>query len=590
MALTKATNRMMDGASVSVKDFGAKGDGVTDDTIAIQAALDSVASDTTPSAVYVPSGLYILSGTLTYNGNNITMYGDAESYGYQGFATETGNYTSVTFKWTSAVTNGIIMDNTSLSNHSTALIGITLYGNGLVNNGLTVSFNAIVKNVKITKMIDVGLLLDSYTNSAVIENCSIVANLDVGMKVVGPYTTTYYVSNCSIRSNEGIGLLIEGSDRASYQNCVIESNFAEGLKLNITSTILSGQHGIQNNIFQNCWFEANNSSTGDSPIVFDSTEAQASSNQVPYRNFFFNCNVAAKAGTGKKILDVVKGFRNKFLNTTVGGGDAANSGYENISLVASSQTVFEDIPGITQEPTNGIYISDGLHYGAAGHFKKSGDTATDVLTIENNSVANNNTKTARLRAITRDTSDVQKEAFYLENIATSATQTNQTLRIGVRWGDVLSELLIASSQGFRPSGDNVTDLGTASNRWAEVFAGTGTINTSDANEKQQVEDLSDAEKRVAILIKNSIKKFKFNDAVENKGDSARIHVGVMAQDVKAMFELEGLDAADYAIFCSDTWWVDAEGETYQEAGEGRTEKTRLGVRYEELLAFIISTL
>ena len=72
----------------------------------------------------------------------------------------------------------------------------------------------------------------------------------------------------------------------------------------------------------------------------------------------------------------------------------------------------------------------------------------------------------------------------------------------------------------------------------------------------------------------------------------------------------GLDATKYAFWCSDTWWetqtevpaVEADEEngieaqdaytrtdtyeTAEEAPEGATERTRLGIRYPELLAFI----
>ena len=41
MSLTKVTYSMIDGSPVNVRDFGAVGDGVTNDTAAIQAAIDS---------------------------------------------------------------------------------------------------------------------------------------------------------------------------------------------------------------------------------------------------------------------------------------------------------------------------------------------------------------------------------------------------------------------------------------------------------------------------------------------------------------------------------------------------------------------
>ena len=56
--------------TVSVKDFGAVGDGVADDTAAIQAAIDS------GKAAYVPKGTYKISATLNLNNGYKALIGD----------------------------------------------------------------------------------------------------------------------------------------------------------------------------------------------------------------------------------------------------------------------------------------------------------------------------------------------------------------------------------------------------------------------------------------------------------------------------------------------------------------------------------
>jgi hypothetical protein len=67
MALTKVSYSMITGAPVSVLDFGAVGDGVANDTVAIQAAIDScLASGAT---MYVPAGKYRLTAQV-----NIPVY------------------------------------------------------------------------------------------------------------------------------------------------------------------------------------------------------------------------------------------------------------------------------------------------------------------------------------------------------------------------------------------------------------------------------------------------------------------------------------------------------------------------------------
>ena len=208
--------------------------------------------------------------------------------------------------------------------------------------------------------------------------------------------------------------------------------------------------------------------------------------------------------------------------------------------------------------------------------------------------------------------------------------------------------------------DNAIDIGHTSYRFDDIYATNGTIQTSDRNEKQDIAELSDAEQRVAVACKGLLRKFRWKDSVAEKGDEARTHFGIIAQDLQAAFEAESLDAGDYAMFISTTWWetqtdvaaveeveavefvqaveaqdaveavdavYDEEGEivseaveaaeaieavegveaveaveakgaytrtdtfdTAEEAPEGAAERTRLGVRYSELLAFIISAI
>ena len=57
MALTKVHNRMIAGTPKNVKDFGAVGDGITDDTAAFVAAIAGGGD------IVLPAGTYFLSDT-----------------------------------------------------------------------------------------------------------------------------------------------------------------------------------------------------------------------------------------------------------------------------------------------------------------------------------------------------------------------------------------------------------------------------------------------------------------------------------------------------------------------------------------------
>lgn len=75
MALTKVSYSMITGTPANVKDFGAVGDGVTNDAAAFAAAIAAVAS--TGQSIYVPAGTYVIGSALTSTGH-LNMFGDGD--------------------------------------------------------------------------------------------------------------------------------------------------------------------------------------------------------------------------------------------------------------------------------------------------------------------------------------------------------------------------------------------------------------------------------------------------------------------------------------------------------------------------------
>jgi len=285
--------------------------------------------------------------------------------------------------------------------------------------------------------------------------------------------------------------------------------------------------------------------------------------------------------------------------------------------VRNNATGLADQAYVRKNTTNGVYTTSGYivfgvnastadnttrdtYSSEGGMINAFGASSIGVYRVDSNSGA---------RIINIDGELIFPDETFLEN----------TDGEKVRWGITsIADLILgfdASGAGtftdrltfktdgvFFPNVDGGPTLGRAANRWNTVYAVTGAINTSDANAKQQVRSLTDAEKAVALKIKANLKAFKFNDAVSKKGDQARIHFGVIAQEVKAAFESENLVAENYGLFCYDEWTEQSEiledvldsdnqptGQTqvvqpYQPAG------SRYGIRYEELLAFMIASL
>ena len=107
--------------TVSVKDFGAVGDGSTDDTTAIQAAMDAMSDG---RALYFPKGRYVVSSTLNCTREHFRMFGESAP-SQNGQNQQEGSV----LEFSQTATQGIIFDDDqAVSTNSTRRIGIENMG------------------------------------------------------------------------------------------------------------------------------------------------------------------------------------------------------------------------------------------------------------------------------------------------------------------------------------------------------------------------------------------------------------------------------------------------------------------------------
>lgn len=158
--------------------------------------------------------------------------------------------------------------------------------------------------------------------------------------------------------------------------------------------------------------------------------------------------------------------------------------------------------------------------------------------------------------------------------------------------------VVLGSGAFRDAGDGNINLGASNHRFATVFAKTGSINTSDRNEKNTIADI-DPEQAEKLIMGLKPSTFKFND-----GTSGRTHWGLISQDIEELLPQIGMTDMDFAGFIkspkTEDYYEDvSETVTDEETGEEKTVtrkelKTRTvegeyvyALRYSEFISPLI---
>lgn len=115
--------------------------------------------------------------------------------------------------------------------------------------------------------------------------------------------------------------------------------------------------------------------------------------------------------------------------------------------------------------------------------------------------------------------------------------------------------------GLRPGADNTMNFGQAAFRIKDSYFANAPTISSDGTLKTEpaaltsvsAEMVGDKDAILDAWSDVSVVAYKWLDAVACKGDLARWHFGVIAQDVRDVFLSHGIDATRFGLLCYDEW-------------------------------------
>jgi len=619
LSLTKASFSMIYGAPVNVLDYGADASGVADSTTAIQAAINAGTN------IYFPSGIYLITAPLrivqavfingnqdvtikagaSFTGINVTK--NAAPYVLEAiFAVFTGT-TIDTIVGSRIGENGVgvRIGNITLDCNSNCEYGVwiercpgayiavdVLSSTNAINIG-PYCWSTLLDNNRIFRCLNVGIHLSLGANGVVISHPEIWGE-----------TVVTSIGIRSVSNNNGV-IISGGYIETCVTGVYLETDSGPHTIIGVDFEIIS-QHCIRGEkvggdpracgpiTVQNCYLESVDAEIYNRGYRFIVSGNRFRDPSTTSGSHYFSVNSESIFLLDANSYDTTNGV---IIPENLDGTSSVTSTYIDGSLLSIANKKFTEPSGAYATGwalKNYTSVNQPLILSGSFEFQNSRQGGVDNLYSSRWKLTSNETNSNPNPAI------ASSAGVYLASL-----------------GNVLS---------FTPIANNTHKLGDATYRWSEVFAVNGTINTSDANEKQQIRSLNDQEKAVAIKIKGLIKTYKFNDSVAKKGDKARIHVGAVAQEVEQAFVSEGLDPQAYGIFCMDTWYeyngevvlVDENKMTtvghYEYNGEKvdslpadekgnvlaggvlietkhpTTEKTLRGLRYEQLLAFVIAAI
>jgi parallel beta-helix repeat protein len=246
-------------ATVNVKSFGAAGDGVTNDTSALNDAFAVGCATSQP--VYIPTGIYLIDPLAMLNGCGTTFYGDGSSHSVLRFNTKSSlNPNVVQSLWSFTAGSGktLSISNIGLQGNHGKLAGLSInhYSSVNIRSLYVINFGTAGYAQNHRSPFD-GLYLINSENVTINYTTSI-GNERYGIELQADHYST--VSNSTMSGNGAIGGVseenyagpLDGPKVAQWLNNTLSTTGAGGIDVETASNLPAVQGILKGNVVTDC--------------------------------------------------------------------------------------------------------------------------------------------------------------------------------------------------------------------------------------------------------------------------------------------------------------------------------------------------